>query len=106
MKRTWISLSLLAIVLSQQLVVGQKRTENVWFKRAQRVTEEVVGDLQRLGKPEKALTLGRLADVWWRNDQERAHAWFEQAVELVQPIAGETSQHCGPLVLPQETGCS
>ena len=92
MKRTWMSLSLLALVLNQQLVVGQKRTENVWIKRAQRVTEEVVGDLQRLGKLEKALTLGRLADVWWRNDQERAHVWFKQAVELVEPIAGETLQ--------------
>lgn len=51
---------------------------------------KLITDAPRLTKAERALILARLADLWWRDDQERARGWAKNAVELVAPVAGES----------------
>src|ERR1041385_6152821 len=86
----YLSLTIIAVLAWQQLS-NQESELKVWLNRAQQVTNEVLSDAPRLSKPERALTLARLADVWWRDDQERARTWYKQAVELVEPVAGESA---------------
>lgn len=62
----------------------------VWLNRAQQVTGDVISDAPRLSKAERALILARLADLWWRDDQERARGWAKHAVDSVAPLAGES----------------
>ncbi|HEX6044105.1 MAG TPA: hypothetical protein VFZ22_06420 [Pyrinomonadaceae bacterium] len=86
-----LSLSIIALLAWQQVSAQKSEMKAVWLNRAHQVTNELISDVPRLSKPERALTLARLADVWWRDDQERARTWYKRAVDLVEPIAGESA---------------
>lgn len=75
---------------------AQEKPKTSWLNRARQVSDDLVSDVPRLDKPERILTLARLADTWWIDDPKRSQGWFKRAVDLVSPGANED---------PSETKC-
>lgn len=60
--------------------------QNPWPLRAQALTDEIVSDANQLSKFDRALMYVRLADIWWKSDQERARKWLQKAVLEVESV--------------------
>ncbi|HEX8920724.1 MAG TPA: hypothetical protein VF766_04570, partial [Pyrinomonadaceae bacterium] len=70
-------------------------TPNVWMLRARALTDEIVKDASLLNKLDRALMYARLAEAWWKNDQERARAWMRKSIVEVEaaPEQEEAVEH-------------
>lgn len=79
--RTGICL-LLAVCLQASIAVAQKeqKVPNPWSLRAHIVTDSLLNDATTLSSPERPLLLAKLGELWWKDDPEKARAWFERAV--------------------------
>jgi hypothetical protein len=61
-----------------------KGPSDPWLVRAQSLTDELMADAVALDTVDRALLWARLGDIWWRDDQARARAWMQKAVEVVE----------------------
>src|SRR5712664_2923593 len=64
---------------------------NYWLLRSQIVTDKLINDATALAPVNRALLWGRLAVVWWKDDQKRARQWLQKAVEAVESSTGQES---------------
>lgn len=58
----------------------------LWLIRARQLTDSLLKDADALAADERALLWARLAEVWWQDDSERAHAWMLKAVDAVADV--------------------
>lgn len=77
---------------------GQESTPGVnpWTDRARLLTEDLLSDTKALDTFERASLWGRLAEVWWQQDPERARTWFVNGLKLVEssPAGDKADQAC------------
>jgi hypothetical protein len=73
---------LLAVCLQASIAVAQKeqKVPNPWSLRAHIITDSLLNDATTLSSPERHLLLAKLGELWWKDDPEKARAWFERAV--------------------------
>jgi len=57
-----------------------------WLIRSQTITTSLLKDVVALNAFNRAILFARLGDVWWKDDQERARAWMQKAIETVAYI--------------------
>lgn len=69
---------------------------NPWIERAQSLTDDLRSDTKALDTYDRAALWGRLAEVWWNEDPQRARAWFLNGLRLVEssPTGDKADQSC------------
>lgn len=72
----------LAVCLQASVAVAQKeeKVPNPWSLRADTITDSLLSDATALSSAERPLLLARLGELWWKDDPEKALAWFKRAV--------------------------
>ena len=63
---------------------------NPWLVRSQTITESLLKDATSLTAFDRAILFARLGDTWWQDDQKRARAWMEKAIETVEYIPDQS----------------
>ncbi|HKR02317.1 MAG TPA: hypothetical protein VJT09_16695 [Pyrinomonadaceae bacterium] len=58
----------------------EQKVPNPWSLRAHIITDSFLNDATTLSGPERPLLLAQLGALWWKDDPEKARAWFERAV--------------------------
>jgi hypothetical protein len=94
MKNTLLTLgsSLLVLFLcTASSAQSEKGGPDPWPIRAQALTDELMSDAIGLETTDRALLWGRLGQIWWKNDQPRARAWMQKAVETLASVSEEES---------------
>jgi hypothetical protein len=73
------------------LAVAQEQglPKDTWLIRAQSLTDDLLNDTVRLDTYDRVLVWGRLGDIWWRDDPERARSWFVKGIEILESSTRE-----------------
>lgn len=70
-----------------------------WNDRARLLTDDLLSDTKALEAFERASLWGRLAEVWWQQDPERARVWLVNGIKLVESSsAGDKADQACRLV--------
>ena len=86
MRLTWAFALIIAIQpvdgLAQQAESVQQSNHvyNLWLIRSQSTTEDLIKDAATLNSGYRALLWARLAELWWRDNPEKAGSWMAREV--------------------------
>lgn len=92
MRLTWAFALVIAIQpvdgLAQQAESVQQSNPayNLWLIRSQSTTEDLIKDAATLNPWHRALLWARLAELWWRDNPEKASSWMAKAIEIVEDV--------------------
>ncbi|MEK6282056.1 MAG: hypothetical protein AABN95_17005 [Acidobacteriota bacterium] len=85
-----VCLCILIAVCSLSLKAQEPvRTPNPWLVKAEAITDDLVGDAAKLDRFDRSLLLGRLGQLWWDIDQERAREWMQKAISSVEATSSQ-----------------
>lgn len=71
----------------------QDNSPDYWKLQAHLLTEDVQKDAIDLASLDRALLFGRLAEIWWSQDVERARTLLQKAVAEVQSRSSEDNKN-------------
>ena len=79
----WLCVFLLVIAAAAAHSQESTPEVNPWTERTRLLTEDLLSDTKALDTFDRALLWGRLAEVWWQQDPQRARSWFVNGLKLV-----------------------
>ncbi|HWF87183.1 MAG TPA: hypothetical protein VN659_00065, partial [Pyrinomonadaceae bacterium] len=94
-----MTVSVLIVFALPCLIFGQRSTatpqtdnaDELWRARAQTITDDALKDASSLNSLRRALVWGKLAELWWLQDQRRARTWITNAIEVVEQAPNRES---------------
>src|SRR5687767_777977 len=62
----------------------QNERQQYWLLHARLTTDEIVQEALALAIVDRSIAFGRLATIWWRDDQKQSRAWLKKAIDELE----------------------